>query len=85
MSEEAPVPESKYTPFNLQEFKELEERLSKITTFLPESEMDYIWIQVSKLRGKHSGRPCSCKSSAKHWTAAIEDLRNFVKEKNSEK
>lgn len=76
--------EGKYHPFSEADYGILKERLSKITTFLPEGEMDYIWQMVSILRGNRVARPCSCRSSAKHWTAAITDLKNFVKEKDSE-
>lgn len=76
--------ENKYHPFSEEDYIKLKEKLNSITTFLPEGEMDYIWHMVSVLRGKHTARPCSCRSSAKHWTSAIEDLRNFVKGKESE-
>lgn len=76
--------ENKYYPFSEADYIILKDRLSKITTYLPEGEMDFIWNMVSVLRGKHVARPCSCRSSAKHWTAAIEDLRKFIKDKESE-
>lgn len=76
--------ENKYHPFSEEEFVQLKETLSKITTFLPEHYMDYIWNMVSRLRGQKVARPCSCKSSAKHWGAAVTDLKNFIKERDSE-
>lgn len=71
-------------PFTQEEFDTLKTRLSKITTFLPEGEMSFIWQSVSKLRNERHPQPCSCKSSAGHWTRAIGDLKKFVKANNSE-
>lgn len=66
--------------FTEEEFKVLKERIDKITTFLPDSEMSYVWQSVNKLRGERKPQPCSCKSSAGHWTRAIADLKDFIKE-----
>ena len=84
MSEQPPVPESKYKPFNMEEFQRLKTELSTISTFLPEGQMRYIWEMVSRLRGQFAPQPCACKSSAKHWVSAINELRDFVKQKDSE-
>ena len=66
--------------FTQEEFEKLKERIDRITTFLPESEMSFVWQSVTKLRGDNQPQPCSCKSSAGHWTRAIDDLKEFVKE-----
>ena len=78
---EAPVPQSKYHPLNLEEFQRLENELKTITTFLPEGQMRYIWEMVNKVRGERISQPCACKSSSGLWTRAIEDLRKFVDER----
>lgn len=78
---EAPVPQSKYHPLNLEEFQKLEAELKTITTFLPEGQMRYIWEMVNKVRGERISQPCACKSSSGLWTRAIEDLRKFVDER----
>lgn len=84
MNEQPPVPESKYAPFNLEEFQRLKAELETITTFLPEGQMRYVWEMVSRLRNQHLPQPCSCKSSAGQWVRAINELRDFVKLKDSE-
>ena len=84
MSEQPPVPESKYAPLSLEEFQRLKAEMSTISTFLPEGQMRYIWEIVSRIRGKHAPQPCACKSSAKHWVSAINELKEFVKQKDSE-
>lgn len=84
MNEQPPVPESKYAPLNLEEFQRLKAELATISTFLPEGQMRYIWEIVSRIRNQHAPQPCACKSSAKHWVSAINELREFVKKKESE-
>jgi hypothetical protein len=71
-------------PFTQEEFDTLKERINRITSFLPEGEMRYIWESVSKIRGKSEPQPCSCKSSAGLWTRAVNDLRDFIKDNSSE-
>ena len=71
-------------PFTDEEFNTLKERIGKITSFLPEGEMRYIWESVSRVRNESTPQPCSCKSSAGQWTRAVNDLRDFIKENSSE-
>ena len=85
MSEQPPVPESKYAPLSLEEFQRLKAEMSTISTFLPEGQMRYIWEIVSRIRGgKPVPQPCACKSSAGQWVRAINELKEFVKQKDSE-
>lgn len=71
-------------PFTQEEFNILKDRINKITSFLPEGEMRYIWESVSKLRNESTPQPCSCKSSAGNWSRAVKELRAFIKENTSE-
>ena len=77
-----PVPESKYSPLNLQEFKELKEHLEGIKSFLPEHLMGTLWEKCNRIRGERINQPCSCKSSAGLWGSCVADLRKFVNERN---
>jgi hypothetical protein len=80
--QQPPVPESKYSPLNLQEFQELKEHLAGIKSFLPEHLMGSMWSKCNQIRGERINQPCSCKSSAGLWGACVADLRKFVNERN---
>jgi hypothetical protein len=82
ISQQAPVPESKYAPLNLQEFLELKEQLEGIKAFLPEHLMGSMWERCNRIRGERINQPCSCKSSAGLWGRCVADLRKFVNERN---
>jgi len=76
-----PVAESKYAPFTLEEFQEMQTRLDSIGNYLPEHQMNYMWIQCTKIRGKRENQPCSCRTSGKLWAKCIEDIRTFINSK----
>jgi hypothetical protein len=69
--------------FTEEEFQKLTKELGSIKTFLPDDKMTYIWNSVNKIRKKKSPQPCSCKSSAGLWGAAIRELRDFVDAKRN--
>lgn len=73
------IPESKYAPLNLEEFKELKVHLDGIKNYLPDHLMTPFWSWCNRIRGERVNQPCSCKSSAKHWGACVETLREFVR------
>ena len=70
-------------PFTEEEFNTLKTELNSIKTFLPDNKMSYIWTSVQKIRTKKSPQPCACRSSAKLWAAAVNELREFVNEKEN--
>jgi len=80
---EAPVKQSKYHPFNMEEFKQIETDLAGIKNFLPDHLAGIMWIRCNRLRGTNTPQPCTCASSARHWGSCIEDLNKFVKEINA--
>ena len=82
IQQQPPVPESKYAPLNLAEFKELKEHLEGIKSFLPEHLMGTLWEKCNRIRGERINQPCSCKSSAGLWGSCVADLRKFVNERN---
>lgn len=73
-----------YEPLSEEEFLRLEGELKMITTFLPENQMRYIWEMVNRVRNTNENQPCACRSSAKHWTRAVNDLRKFVDERRNQ-
>jgi hypothetical protein len=82
--QQPPVPESKYSPLNLQEFLELKEHLDGIKSFLPEHLMGTLWEKCNRIRGERTNQPCSCKSSAGLWGRCVDELRQFVRTKDAE-
>ena len=73
-----------YQPLTEEEFLKLETELNSITTFLPEGQMRYIWEMYNKVRNTKENQPCACRSSAKHWTNAVNHLKEFVNEKRAQ-
>jgi hypothetical protein len=82
--QQAPVPESKYSPLNLQEFQELKEHLAGIKSFLPEHLMGNLWSKCNRIRGERTNQPCSCKSSAGLWGRCVDELRQFVRDRDAQ-
>lgn len=79
---EAPVPQSKYYPLNLEEFQKLKADLSTVQHYLPEHLMNPFWSLCNRIRNNRENQPCQCRSSAKHWGRCVEDLRKFVNERD---
>jgi len=82
--QQAPVPESKYAPLNLQEFQELKEHLEGIKSFLPEHLMGTLWEKCNRIRDERINQPCSCKSSAGLWSRCVDELRQFVRDRDAQ-
>lgn len=72
----------KYSPLSEAEFIELGKHLEGIKAFLPEHLMGPFWSWCNRIRGRKENQPCSCKSSAKHWGACVEELRKFIRERS---
>jgi hypothetical protein len=79
-----PVPESKYAPLNLQEFQELKAQLESVKAFLPENLMGPFWEKCNRIRGERINQPCSCKSSAGLWGRCVDELRQFVRDRDAQ-
>jgi hypothetical protein len=79
---EAPVPESKYAPLNLEEFQYLKAQLENVVHHLPEHLMGSFWSLCNRIRNERVNQPCACRTSAKHWGNCVNDLRAFVKSKS---
>ena len=75
------VDESKYTPLNLEEFQELDAKISSLGAYLPENLAPYIWDNFNKLRGLNEPRPCMCGSAGAHWKRATDYLRSWINER----
>ena len=66
--------------FTNEEFKEMVEFLSTITSHIPENKAGYVWHNYKLISGDNSNQPCTCGSAANHWRKAIDTMRNYVKE-----
>jgi len=62
-----------------QEFDRLVTELESIGSFLPENKMPFLWDMANKIRKDNQPRPCACPSSAKLWSRAITELRDYTK------
>ena len=76
--------ENKYTPLSEQEFIELKEQLAGVKSFLPEHLMSTFWSKCNQIRGERTNQPCSCKSSSGLWARCVDDLRQFVRDRDAE-
>jgi len=74
-----PVPQSKYHPFNLEEFQSMKADLEGIKSFLPSHLMGIFWTRCQAIKGTHENQPCGCPSAAKHWGSCVETISEFVK------
>jgi len=74
--------ENKYLPLSIEDFDRLKKELENIKAFLPEHLMGPFWSWCNQIRGQKTPQPCSCKSSARHWGACVDDLRKFVRERS---
>jgi hypothetical protein len=73
------LPESKYSPLNLEEFQKLQQQLNEVRSHLPEHLMHTFWVMCNRIRGERINQPCSCRSSSGLWARCVSDLREFVK------
>lgn len=63
-----------------EEYNQLKEVMSGITTHIPEHQLGYIWNVYNKVSGDNKGpQPCACASAAKYWRAAVDELNTYIK------
>lgn len=70
-----------YHPFSKEEFDNLKQIVSEVTTFIPKHHMNTVWNSYKAIARTNEPTPCSCKSSAKHWAKAMDVCRKFVNER----
>jgi len=70
------------SPLTQEDFDRLKKELEGIKAFLPEHLMGPFWIWCNLIRGRKENQPCSCKTSARHWGACVEELRKFVNQRS---
>jgi hypothetical protein len=69
---------NKYLPYTEQEYMELKNIMSSITTHIPNDKMGWIWNNHNNILKTNEPQPCSCGSAANHWVRATETIRNFI-------
>ena len=70
------------SPLTQEDFDRLKKELEGIKAFLPEHLMGPFWGWCNLIRGRKENQPCSCKTSARHWGACVEELRKFVNQRS---
>lgn len=71
---------SKLGNLTIEEVLELEREMRDITTFIPDSKMDYVWRMYQKIQNTTEPKPCGCRSASGLWIKAVETINNFLKE-----
>jgi hypothetical protein len=71
------------TKFTEEEFIEMKEILSQITTRIPEDKMGYIWDRHLRITETQEPRPCSCQSAAGLWIKAIDTIRKYISDNDN--
>ena len=81
ISNQPPVPESKYAPFSYEEFKIIQAYMSALGYWVPKdvTSQRNLWENCTRIRGKAENQPCTCKSSAGLWARCVEDINTFIK------
>jgi hypothetical protein len=74
------IPPTMYGILTEGEFRELKEKLSSITTNLPNDLADFVWNTYTRIKATREPKPCMCKSSGGLWAGAVDYLRNYVTE-----
>jgi hypothetical protein len=75
------LPESKYHPLSLSDFKELKELIMNMGAYMPENKAPYVWHMYTLINGTQENRPCTCASAGGHWKRAVDFLYDWVKNK----
>ena len=75
--------EHRYHPYSVDEFLELKNIMSSITTHIPNDRMGWVWSNHNKILGTNESQPCSCGSAASHWIRAAETIRTFISNKQT--
>lgn len=72
---------SKYLPLTEDEFTELKGFLDNLGHNLPTDKTNYVWNNYNAIRRMSEKQPCNCGSAASMWKRAIDELREWVKER----
>jgi hypothetical protein len=69
--------------FTSEEFLEMKQILSQITTRIPEDKMPYIWDKYLRITGTQEPKPCGCQSAAGLWIKAIDTIRKYISDNDN--
>lgn len=64
--------------FSTEEIQEMKQKMSRISTHIPNDLAGYVWSTYQKMGGK-GNKPCTCPSSAKLWRGAVDKINSFLK------
>jgi len=65
--------------FNKEEISDIREKMSRISTHIPNDLASWVWSTYKKLGGQ-GNQPCTCGSSGKLWKSAVDKINSFLKE-----
>lgn len=71
------------TKFSVEEYQKLKETIAPVKDYLPENLLPYIWDSFKVISGSTENRPCSCGSAALHWKRAVDTIKNYINEVES--
>jgi hypothetical protein len=67
-----------YKPYTEEEYAELKTIVDSIQQHIPNDKMGWIWGNHNKISKTNEPQPCSCGSAAGHWRRAVDTIRNFI-------
>lgn len=76
--------ENNYKPFDKDTYTKIVSVVSKIKNSFDANDANFIWHCCTQIRGKQEKQPCTCGSAAGHWNRCIQDIRNWIDERNTE-
>jgi len=72
------------TKFTAEEYQKLKDSIKEVKDYLPENLLPYIWDNYRIISGNiEEGRPCSCGSAAGLWKKAVDTIKNYIAEVES--
>jgi len=65
--------------FNEEEIRVIKERMSKITSHIPNNQENWLCDTYNRIKGTNEKQPCSCGSSGNLWKKGVDTINVFLK------
>ena len=66
--------------FSKEEIRVMQERMSKISSHIPNNQASWLWNTYNKIKGTNEKQPCSCGSSGNLWRKGVDTINSFLKQ-----